>query len=120
GGYAGPTQGLGDKPNPIRLLDQQKDNRQSQWRIFGNMFMEIEPLKNLVLRSNFGLNYRNGLSSNFEPKWSEGDRTVDRNTLNTRADFDREWIWTNTLAYNYEVNGHALNALAGVEAKESV
>ncbi len=120
GGYAGPTQGLGDKPNPIRLLDQQRDNRFANWRIFGNMYGEIEPIKNLVIRSSFGLNYRNGFQSNFQPKWSEGDRIVDKNSLFTQADYDKEWTWSNTAAYNFKVREHAVNLLAGYEAKESV
>ncbi|WP_106831271.1 SusC/RagA family TonB-linked outer membrane protein [Parabacteroides pacaensis] len=118
GGYAGPTQGIGDKPNPIRLLDQQKENRSEQWRIFGNMYIEIEPLKNLVFRSNLGVNYRPGFFSNFEPKWSEGDRNVDKNNLYTKSDYDRDWVWSNTLAYNLTLGQHSLSALAGMEAKE--
>lgn len=118
GGYAGPTQGLGDKPNPVRLLNQQRDNRNSQWRIFGNLYAEAEPIKNLVLRSSFGLNYRTGFYTSFEPKWQEGDRTVDKNSLYTKSDNDREWIWSNTVAYKLDVNKHSVNALAGTEAKE--
>ena len=120
GGYAGPTQGLGDKPNPVRLLDQQKDNRLSQWRIFGNMYIEVEPIKNLTLRSNFGLNYRNGFSSVFDPKWSEGDRTVDKNSLYTKSDYNSEWTWSNTAAYNLNIGAHSINALLGTEAKAAV
>lgn len=120
GGYAGPTQGLGDKPNPVRLLDQQKDNRLSQWRIFGNMYIEVEPIKNLTLRSNFGLNYRNGFSSSFDPKWSEGDRTVDKNSLYTKSDYNSEWIWSNTAAYNFNIEAHSISTLLGTEAKATV
>lgn len=119
GGYAGPTQGIGDKPNPVRLLDQQKQNRLEQWRIFGNLYLEAEPVKNLVFRSNFSLNFRNGFSSNFEPKWAEGDRKVDKNNLVTVNDYDRDWIWTNTANYSLNVGKHTLTALAGVESKES-
>lgn len=120
GGYAGPTQGIGDKPNPVRLLDQQKQNRMDQWRIFGNMFVEVEPIRNLVLRSAFSINYRTGFSSVFEPKWKEGDRTVDKNTLSTTSDYDRNWIFTNTAAYRLAVRKHSFNILAGTEAKEYI
>ena len=119
GGYAGPTQGIGDKPNPVRLLDQQKENRLEQWRIFGNVYLEAEPIRHLVLRSNFSVNYRNGFSSNFEPKWSEGDRMVDKNNLITTNDYDRDWIWTNTANYNLTLGKHSFTALAGIESKES-
>jgi len=121
GGYAGPTQGLGDKPNPVRLLDQQKDNRMTQWRIFGNVYLEIEPIKNFVLRSNFGLNYRNEFLSNFEPRWAEGtSRVVDKNTLYVKSAYDREWIWSNTAAYNFSIDRHSVNFFLGMEAKESI
>jgi TonB-linked SusC/RagA family outer membrane protein len=109
---------LGDKPNPVRLLDQQKNNRNFSWRIFGNMYAEVEPIKNLVLRSNFGLNYVNNFQSNFQPKWSEGDRVVDKNSLTTANDYGRNWIWSNTIAYNLKVKEHSINLLAGTEAKE--
>lgn len=120
GGYAGPTQGVGDKPNPVRLLDQIRDNRLEQWRIFGNMYIEAEPVKNLVLRSNFSLNYRNGFASTFEPKWREGDRSVDKNILNTSSDYNRDWIWSNTASYTLDINKHNINALVGIESKESI
>jgi len=121
GGYAGPTQGLGDKPNPVRLLDQQKDNRLNQWRIFGNIFMEVEPIKNFILKSNFGLNYRNEVLSNFEPRWSEGtSRVVDKNVLYAKSAYDREWIWSNTAAYNFTIDRHNINMFAGMEAKETI
>lgn len=121
GGYAGPTSGLGDKPNPVRLIDQQKDNRLQQWRIFGNLYLEFEPIKNLIFKSNFGLNFRNGFQSNFEPKWSEGEsRIVDKNQIYVKADYDKEWIWSNTAAYNFKFDKHALNAFVGMEAKETI
>jgi TonB-linked SusC/RagA family outer membrane protein len=120
GGYAGPTSGLGDKPNPVRLINQQKDNYLDQWRIFGNMFIEIEPLKNLVFRSNFGINYRDKFESNFEPKWQEGSsRIVDKNSLYSFAETAHEWVWSNTATYALVAGKNAFNFLAGTEAKES-
>lgn len=119
GNYGGFTKGIGDKPNPIRLLDWQKNNRNSQWRIFGNMFIEAEPLKNLVFRSNYSLNYRTGFFSAFEPRWQEGDRTFDKNLLTTENNNDRQWIWTNQVNYQVSLGKHSVSGLAGTEAKEN-
>jgi len=119
GGYAGPTTGLGDKPNPVRLLHQQRDNYLDQWRIFGNVFLEVEPLKNLVLRSNFGLDFQTMMSSAFEPKWQEGtDRIVDKNKLNVNASNNKRWIWSNTATYSLKFGQNVIVALAGTEAKD--
>ena len=120
GGYAGPTSGLGDKPNPVRLINQAKDNYFDQWRIFGNMFIEIEPLKNIVLRSSFGMNERNKFESSFEPKWQEGtSRVVDKNSLYASSESALEWIWSNTITYALNIGKNNFNFLAGTEAKES-
>lgn len=121
GGYAGPTSGLGDKPNPVRLLDQMRDNRSENWRLFGNIYLEFEPVKNLVFKSNLGLNYKDGFFSTFEPKWQEGQsRIVDKNSLNVRGEYRKEWVWSNTASYNYENEKISFSVLAGMEAKETI
>lgn len=118
GGYAGPTYGIGDKPNPVRLMDNQKDNRREYWRIFGNGYMEIEPLKNLVFKTNFGINYYTADVSDFVPKWHEGNRSVDKNELTVSHNRTREWVWSNTAAYSFDIKKHSVSLLAGMEAKE--
>ena len=59
---------LGDKPNAIRLTDNEANNRHKSWRIFGNVYLEVEPIKNLVLKSQFGLNYTTRFQLNFRPQ----------------------------------------------------
>lgn len=121
GGYAGPTSGLGDKPNPVRLLDQMKENRNQNWRVFGNIYLEIQPVKNLILKTNFGINYRDGFYSNFEPKWQEGQsRIVDKNSLTVRGEYRKEWVWSNTASYNFDFGLNHFNLFAGMEAKETI
>ena len=45
------------KQNPLRELAFNKDNALNIWRLFGNAFIDIRPVKGLTLRSNFGLDY---------------------------------------------------------------
>lgn len=118
GGYAGPTYGIGDKPNPVRLMDNQKNNRREYWRIFGSGFIEIEPIDNLIFKTNFGINYFNAFESDFVPKWREGNRSVDKNELNVSNNYSREWVWSNTVAYNFDIDRHSASFLGGMEAKE--
>ena len=119
GGYAGGyVDILGDTPNLIRLTDNEANNRHRTWRLFGNAYLEIEPIKNLVYRSNFGVNYLDGFNSVFTPSWQEGSRKEDGNALNVDNSYSLQWIWSNTVNYSFTVNNHSLTALVGMEAKK--
>ena len=108
---------LNDSPNPIRLTDNEANNKHLYWRIFGNAYVEVEPVKNLVLRSNFGLNYYNEENSVFTPSWQEGARNVGTNELEVSNAQQFNWIWTNQIQYSIDFGKNSLTALLGVEAK---
>lgn len=119
GGYAGGyVDVLGDRPNLIRLTDNEANNRHTNWRIFGNAYLEVEPVKRLIFRSNFGVNYLTGFNSVYVPKWREGSRSVNINELTVRQDNSMQWIWSNTLNYSLDFGKNSLVALAGMEAKK--
>ena len=119
GNYAGGyVDILGDKPNLIRLTDNEANNRHKYWRIFGNAYLEIEPIKRLIFKSNFGVNYYNEFNSTFVPSWQEASRVVDTNELSVTHNYSLQWIWSNTLNYSFDVNKHSFNLLAGMEAKK--
>lgn len=119
GGYAGGyVDVLGDKPNMIRLTDNEKNNRHTYWRIFGNAYIEVEPVKNLILKSNFGINYYNEFNSVFIPSWQEGPRTVKTNELTTSNAYNYNWVSSNTATYNFTIDKHSASALLGFEAKK--
>ena len=120
GGYGGGNMDvLNDKPNPLRLQNNQKDDVHKYWRVFGNVFMEIEPIKNLTLKSNFGINYYNEFSKTFVPKWTESSRTIDVNELDTYHYHNLNWVWTNTANYNLELGDHHASFLLGMESKKN-
>ncbi|MGK7393563.1 MAG: SusC/RagA family TonB-linked outer membrane protein [Candidatus Cyclobacteriaceae bacterium M3_2C_046] len=119
GGWGGPTDGLGDKRNPIAALYQNKDNGAKTNRLFGNVFAELELLNGLSIKSNFGIDYNSYFRKRFEPRWQEGTRSVNVNYLNVAQSSSTTTVWTNTMNYTLEKELHSLNAIAGVEAIES-
>ncbi|MBR1521650.1 MAG: TonB-dependent receptor [Bacteroidaceae bacterium] len=121
GGYAGGyVDILGDKPNLIRLTDNEANNRHVRWRLFGNAYVEIEPIKNLVLRSNFGVNYYTENNSEFVPSWREGARTVNTNELSSSNATQFDWTWTNQASYAMTLaDKHSFTFLLGMEAKKN-
>lgn len=119
GGYAGGyVDVLGDKPNLVRLTDNEKDNRHTYWRVFGNAYIEIEPIKNLILKSNLGVNYYNEFNSVFRPAWQEGARTDATNDLNVTNKYEYSWVSSNTASYSFLLGKHSTSFLAGFEAKK--
>ena len=105
---------LGDTPNLMRLINNIKTNENEHWRMFGNAYLQIEPVKNLIVKSNFGVNYYNEMVKTFEPSWLRDP--VNKLTQSTGKNVD--WVWTNTAQYNLDINKHSLMALLGVEAKK--
>lgn len=104
---------LGDAPNYMRLIDNNSKNKHEYWRVFGNAYLSVEPIKNLIVRTNFGVNYYNEANKIFEPKWMRDE--VNKLTQETKKNVD--WVWTNTAQYNIDLGRHSIMALAGVESK---
>lgn len=104
---------LGDAPNLMRLIENNKANKHEYWRVFGNAYLQVEPIKNLIIKTNFGVNYYNETNKTFEPKWLRDD--VNKLTQSTGKNVD--WVWTNTAQYNLDFGRNSIMALIGVEAK---
>ena len=119
--FSGPVGGMSDRQNPLRELYDNRDNRLKMWRVFGNAFVNITPLKGLTLRSNFGLDY-----------WSEVIHSVTYtlhsdvvNNSTPAANLGNKnsikWTWSNTANYNFNILGeHTFNILAGLELHKDV
>src|SRR5574344_105585 len=92
-------------------------------RFFGNAFVEITPIKGMVLKSLFNVDRsdtRDGLYADFESQsqfQTPAKNSITSNKYNTTA-----YTWDNTLNYTTNFNGskHELGILLGHELKHSV
>ncbi|WP_304589892.1 TonB-dependent receptor [uncultured Duncaniella sp.] len=107
--------GLNDTPNLMRQIEEEATNKREYWRVFGNAYLSIEPIKNLIVKTNFGLNYHNGNDKIFTPA-NLRDKT---NNLYQYSSKTTDWVWTNTAQYNVDFGKNSLMALIGVEAKRN-
>ena len=107
--------GLNDTPNLVRQIEEQSANKHEYWRVFGNAYLSIEPVKNLIVKTNFGVNYHNGADKEFTPA-NLRDNT---NTLYQYSSKTVDWVWTNTAQYNVDLGKSSLMALVGIEAKRN-
>lgn len=120
GSYAGSEVDLlGSRNNPIRYIDNESNNTYQSWRVFGNAYIEATPVKNLVLKSSFGVNYNTNHTKVFEPAWDEHVRSNLISSLSVTEAQYLEWVWTNTASYNLSVGKHYATFLLGAEAKKN-
>ena len=56
--FAGPVGSMSDRENPAREQYDNRKNHLDYWRVFGNGYVEIKPVKGLTLKSNFGIDYK--------------------------------------------------------------
>lgn len=117
GTFAGPMSQMGDARNPVARLNQTKDNYTYDSRVFGNIYADLNLLKDFTFRSNLAVDYRTTNSFRFEPKWSEGSRANALNSLTLADELYTSWIWNNVLNYKLRINDiHQIDALVGTEA----
>lgn len=116
GTYGGPIgAGYSDRNNPV---DMQYLNRWNTTNLFlatGNVYMELEPVKNLVLRTSLGFDYSDGLGKVIKQTGAEGP-VNSINSLALQESKDFTFTWTNTANYNLVLGRNRLNLLAGIEA----
>ena len=117
GEYGGPIgSGYNDRNNPVLMQYLNRWDNTNRTYLFGNIFTEFEPIKNLVLRSNLGIDYSMLKDKNIEPSFTNGfvSRTVNSLRI-TNNDFTSV-TWSNTARYNLDLGNHKFGFLIGVEA----
>lgn len=101
-----------DFANPVQTIYNGRDNTNNSWRIFGNGFIEVTPVKGLTLKSNIGIEHVQYFNKTLNRKVNPSDR----NNVNRAYGSGDTWTWTNTANYNLDIDDHHLNVLGGVEA----
>ena len=108
---------LGDAKNPMALLYRAKDNYTHENRLFGNIYGEVDILKDLTAITSFGVNLNNQNGQTISYPAMEDAVSIPTNSYSAAQGFGMQWTWTNTLNYKHRFNTvHSLSLLAGTEA----
>jgi TonB-linked SusC/RagA family outer membrane protein len=115
--YAGELgAGYSDRNNPLHMQDLAKWNNANRVNTFGNVFLEIQPIKNLFIKSNFGADNANYLNKIITPTFSEGALSRTTNSLFYNQNHYLSTTWSNTIRYNYDLSSkNHFKFLAGTE-----
>lgn len=113
GNFTNPlTLAASDIANPVHELYNGRDNSNESWRILGNGYVELLPVKGLTLKSNLGVEH----VQYFNRTLTRKIQSSDMNSVSRSYGQGDTWTWTNTANYVLQTGKHNINLLAGTEA----
>ncbi len=115
GEYAGPVGGYPDRENPVARLDRNSDNRYTYWRMFGDAFININPIADLNIKSTFGLDYSQKQQRIFTYPVTEGTVANPTNAVEPKQEHWTKWMWNAIATYNLERGNHRGDVMIGTE-----
>ncbi|HAM11697.1 MAG TPA: SusC/RagA family TonB-linked outer membrane protein [Bacteroidales bacterium] len=117
GSFGGPL--LGQSGNPVAAQYRNVDDINNEWYQIGNVYAELDFLKNFKARTSLGYNFGQSFRHDFSTcpyETSESNNAL--NSLTITSGLGRTMTFTNTLNYKKTFDNHDLNVLIGSEAIE--
>lgn len=118
GNFAGTkSPALGNSQNPVANQIRSKDNRGWDWQLNGNVFAELDILKNLTVRTSIGGVVDNYYFFVFLPTaYENAEGNTSANSYTETGGFTSSRTWTNTINYSKSIGSHSVKLLGGFEA----
>lgn len=100
--------------NPLADIEYTNDNSRGI-RSVGNFFGELQLLKGMIFRSSFGIDFNYAEGRRFTPVFYVSPQQLnEENDLSIRNDRNSNWLWENTINYNFEKGeNHRFDFVAG-------
>ena len=118
GNFAGTkSNDFGNSRNPYADVYRTKDNIGADVVLQGNIYAEADILKHFTARTSFGGSLSNSHYYSFGyVGYENAEGNTGSNSFSEGANYDNQWTFTNTLAYNNTFKDHSLKMLLGTEA----
>jgi len=107
--------------NPIAsMVYNRGQNVSKNHNLNGSIFLELQPVRNLVYRSSFGYSMSAGSYRSYTPTYKLSANSYnDINDVNHSMSAGYSWSFENTLSYNFKLGSdHSFTALAGTSAEK--
>ncbi|WP_082229537.1 SusC/RagA family TonB-linked outer membrane protein [Prolixibacter bellariivorans] len=106
--------------NPYAMMVLTNKSETKTQTLVGDVYAELEPVKNLKLKTTFGLNYSSSASHSYLPAY--GHLSVysynDYETITQNGSQGYTWNWDNTVNYNFSLNDHKFDILGGMSVRK--
>lgn len=102
--------------NPYGTMMMNRYNQSKNTSVDANVYVQIEPIKNLKFKTVFGLNYGGSNYRSFTPIYKFTPQSGNGITkVNQSNGNGTSLVWTNTLTYDFNIKEHHISALLGSE-----
>lgn len=116
GGYGGPLgSGYSDRNNPLLMQYLNRWDNTKRVSLYGNIFTEIDIIKNLTYRNSIGIDFNDYSRKDIEPTVSNGSVNRTNNSLTQDTNKYSSLTISNTLSYNVKLSDHKIGVVVGVE-----
>jgi TonB-linked SusC/RagA family outer membrane protein len=117
GNYGGTiSQGLGNQWNPVAIQDRQANNKNNVYQINGNVFAEVDFLKNFTAHTSIGgtVNY-NFINAFASTPYENAENNHNANFYLEQYGWNSSMVWTNTVSYASQISNNNINVIGGCE-----
>ena len=109
---------LAGQANPYALMEYNNQNENNNQKLLGNVYLQIEPIKNLTFKTTLGLDYYAGEGHSYLPKYNlsiYANSLADKVTQNMNK--GKTLTWDNLLTYKFNVaDAHHFEAMVGTSS----
>ena len=101
--------------NPYALMRYNNQNDSKTQRLIGDVFAELQPIKNLRIRSTFGLNYSSSANHSYRPVYDKLSVYAYNlyESISQGGSQGYTWNFDNTANYQFNIKEHKFDVLAG-------
>ncbi|NND35182.1 MAG: SusC/RagA family TonB-linked outer membrane protein, partial [Saprospiraceae bacterium] len=94
------------------------NNKNQGYRLVGNAYADVKPIKNLTLRTNLGLDINQNRGKNFTPVFFvSATQRNEESVLTASSNQIQSWLWENTATYFKDWEDHRLTVLGGMTSQ---
>lgn len=106
--------------NPYASMVLTNQNNTKTQTLVGDVYAELEPIKNLKIKTTFGLNYSASAYHSYLPAYGHLSLYSynDYETITQRSSQGYTWNWDNTVNYTFNINDHKFDLLGGTSVRK--
>ncbi len=115
GGWGGPVAGMDDRDNPVRLIEDNKQNVNAFGRVFGNAYADFEIMPNLHFKTTYAGDFAGNYYRWLQLPYVAGFLSNPATYAGQSTDYEVTETWQNQLTYDLTIKKNVFNFLVGEE-----